>query len=150
MHTLMHRRGVSILWTNRNCFTFIYFFCGRLEALVSQIEDRCKILGEVFSSVFFIYGPKYNRTRKQIHLMLNFLFGQAKMAIWLSHKSKLYGVGSTDAVPILKGLIYKVEYAYYQLIKDMEFFNYTWGVEKCFCEICIDGSLQINIYRFKD
>lgn len=125
----------------------LFFYCGRLEALLSQIEEWCRNLGEVFSPVLFIYGPMYKKNRKQIHVMLNFLFGQAKMAIWLSRKGKLNGVGSTDAVAILKGLVKSrltVEHAYYQLIKDIETFKYTWGVEKCLCEIDIDGSLQIN------
>lgn len=86
--------------------------------------------------------------KKQNHVMLNFLFGQAKMAIWLSRKDKLNGMGSTNEVSILRGLIksrLKVEYAYYQLVKDIETFNYTWGLNKCLCETDTDGFLQIYV-----
>lgn len=86
--------------------------------------------------------------RKEIHVLLNFLFGQTKIAIWLSCKDKLNDVGSTDAVSILKGLIksrLKVKYAYFHLVKYLETFNYTWEVNQCLCGTDIDGSLQIHV-----
>ncbi len=127
----------------------LFLYCGRLEALLSQLEEWCRILGEIFSPIFFIYGPMYNKNKKQSHMMHNFLFRQAKMAIWLSRKSKLNGMGSTDEVIILKGLIKSrlKEYAYYQLVKDTEMFNYTWGVNKCLFETDID-IYCIHIYIF--
>jgi len=66
-----------------------------LEALLSKLKEWCKILREVFSSILFICGPKNNKKTMQIHVLLHF-FCQAKMAIWLSRKGKLSGVGSTD------------------------------------------------------
>ncbi len=38
-----------------------------------------------------------------------------------------------------------MEYAYYQLVKDIEMFNYIWGVNKCLCETDIDGFLQVYV-----
>ncbi len=52
----------------------------------------------------FIYGPKYSRSRRESRVLLNYLFGQAKMAKWLSRKRKLIDKGSTDVILILKGL----------------------------------------------
>ncbi len=60
-------------------------------------------------------------------------------------------MGSTDEVIILKGLIKSrlKEYAYYQLVKDTEMFNYTWGVNKCLFETDIDiYCIYIYIYIY--
>ncbi len=37
-------------------------------------------------------------------MLINFLFGQAKLAIWLTRKHLLNDAGSTDVVSVLKGL----------------------------------------------
>ncbi len=34
----------------------------------------------------------------QVHVLLNFIFGQGKLAIWLSRKGKLLGSGLTDVI----------------------------------------------------
>ncbi len=68
------------------------------------MEEWCQTLGEVFTPEMFIYGPKYSNSRRESHVLLNYLFGQAKMAIW-SRKSKMVDKDSTDVILILKGLI---------------------------------------------
>lgn len=79
------------------------------------MEEWCQTLGEIFVPARLIFGPKYSRSKMRSHVLLNFLFGQAKMAIWLSRKSKLNNEGSTDAISILKGLIkscISIKYSY--------------------------------------
>lgn len=86
--------------------------------LLSQLEEWCGVLGEVFTPMLFIYGPIYNKNKKPMHVLLNFLFRQAKMAIWLSRKGKINNTESTEV--ILKGLIIsriKVEYAFITYLK---------------------------------
>ncbi len=80
----------------------LFFNCVRLQQLFYKLEEWCQTLGEVFTPEMFIYGPKYSRSRRESHVLLNYLFGQAKMAIWLSRKSKLIDRGSTDVILILK------------------------------------------------
>lgn len=67
----------------------LFFNCERLQPLFYKIEVWCQTLGELFTPERFIFGPKYSRSKMRSHVLLNFLFGQAKMAIWLSRKSKL-------------------------------------------------------------
>lgn len=81
-------------------------------------------------------------------MLVNFLFGQAKLAIWLSRKKHLNGVGSTDTVPILKGLLkshIKIEFTYYKLVNEIEMFKYKWAVNKCFCDVNFDGVLELYV-----
>jgi len=97
---------------------------------------------------FFIYGPKYNKKKKEVHVLLNFLYGQAKMAIWLSRKRKLNDGVSTDVVAVLKGLIQSrinIEYCYYKAVNDLDVFRGKWGIEKCLCDVDSDGCLQMNV-----
>jgi len=51
-----------------------------------------------------IYGPQYKRSKREIYHLLDFIFGQAKLAFWLSRKSKIGGMGQTDVVLIYEGL----------------------------------------------
>ncbi len=96
----------------------------------------------------FIYGPKYSRSRRESHVLLNYLFGQANMAIWLSRKSKLIDSGSTDVILILKGLIkscINIEYSYYKLVNNLQMFYQKWGVNQCICEVDSDDCLNIYV-----
>ncbi len=93
-------------------------------------------MGRFLHSEMFIYGPKYSRSRRESHVLLNYLFGQAK--IWLSRKNKLIDRGSTDVILILKGLIksrINIEYSYYKLVNNLQMFNQKWGVNQCICEV---------------
>jgi len=126
----------------------LFFNCGRLQRLFAELERWCQTLGMVFTPMVFVYGPRYSRSNKDVHVLINFLFGQVKMAIWLSRKGKLNDTGSTDVLSIVKGLIktrIKIEYAYYKLVNNLEMFNCKWGINHCVCEVDIDGNLQVNI-----
>ncbi len=84
----------------------------------------------------------------QVHVLLNFIFGQGKLAIWLSRKRKLLGSGLTDVILVFRGLIksrIKIEYAYYMLIDDLDTFRSKWGINQCICEIDDDGCLKISV-----
>lgn len=125
----------------------LFLNCKRLQPIFYQLEEWCQNLGEAFTPAMFIYGPKYNKNRREHHVLLNFLFGQAKMAIWLSRKSKLNDKGSTDAFLILKGLTksrINVEYGFYKMVNDLAMFNYKWGVNQCICHA--DSENVLNIY----
>ncbi len=122
--------------------------CERLVPLFCFLEECCRKLGEVFTKVSFIYGPKYKLSKRETHVLVNFVFGQAKLAIWLSRKNKIVGMGQTDVTLIFRGLIksrLKVEFAFYNLIMDIETFKYRWGINNCICEVDCDGSLNIYV-----
>jgi len=85
----------------------------------------------------FIYGPKYREKRKS-QLILNFLSGIAKLAIWKSRKNKLSGQNSLDVLKIFKGLVaarLRIEHADYKIIKCVESFMYIWGINEVLCTV---------------
>ncbi len=123
----------------------LFLNCARLQLLFPTIDRWCQNLGEVFSPMCFIYGPKYKKSKKEFHVLLNFLFGQVKLAIWLSRKEKLSGNESCEVDSILRGLIrsrLKIEYTYYKLVNDFETFKYKWGVNQCVCDVDCNGNLK--------
>lgn len=126
----------------------LFLNCERLQPLFCILEEWVHTLGEVFTPALFIYGPRYSRIRREVHVLINFLFGQAKLAIWLSRKHALIDSGSTDVVSILKGLLksrIKIEFMYYKLVNDMKMFKGKWAVNHCICDVDVDDCLQFYI-----
>jgi len=120
----------------------LFLDCIRLQLLFPIIDGWCQTLGEVYSPMYFIYGHKYKKSKKESHVLMNFLLGQVKMAIWMSRKEKLSGNESCD-VESVKGLIrsrLKIEYTYYKLVNDLESFKFKWGVNQCICDIDYNGN----------
>jgi len=80
------------------------------------LKDVCQSLDFLFTNGLFIFGPKYSAKNKQKIVLLNFIFGKAKMAIWLTRKNKTLNLRGVDPVLMLKGLVMgrlMLEFAYY-------------------------------------
>ena len=104
-------------------------------------------LGEVFSFEVFIFGPKYSVTTKNVHMLLNFMSGMVKLAIWITRRNKIKGVGSIDPVQVLTGLVaarIRVEHAYYKLTNNLDIFNNIWAVGEVLCLLQEGGELVLS------
>ncbi len=122
--------------------------CSRLLPLFEILGGWCQTLGEVFTLELYIYGPKYKRSKREIYQLLNFIFGQAKLAVWLSRKSKIGGMGQTDVVLIYEGLMksrLRIEFEYYRLNENIEEFKFKWAINNCICDVDYNGNLQIYV-----
>lgn len=78
-----------------------------------------------FNQELFIFGPNYSTKYKSKVVLLNFLFGAAKLAIWCTRRNKVEGRESVDIVLMIRGFIKKrlmMEYAYFSLINDVNSF----------------------------
>ncbi len=120
----------------------LFLNCSRLLLFFHQLEGYCQILGEFLTPMRFIYGPKYSRSKMQVHFLLSFIFGQGKLSIWLSRKGKLLGSG---LIGLIKSHI-NIQSAYYMLINDLDTSRSKWGINQCICEINNDGCLQIYVW----
>ncbi|KAJ3608922.1 hypothetical protein NHX12_023450 [Muraenolepis orangiensis] len=69
----------------------LFVQCPRLSALFVLLKSWFQGLGEEFSFILFIFGPKYSAKKKGVHTLLNFLSGAAKMAIWLTRRNRVWG-----------------------------------------------------------
>ena len=78
--------------------------CSRLQSLFQVLQEWCRRL--CGSSVpLFLGGLGCTVPEKRRACLVKFLFGQAKLAIWKTRKSRRLGVGSHDAKAVLLGLV---------------------------------------------
>ncbi len=57
----------------------------------------------------------------RVKLFDNFLFGKAKMAIWLTRKRKMLFNNDNDPLPMFRAMVKSrlvVEYRYYEMVND--------------------------------
>lgn len=122
----------------------LFLECNRLEPLFQMLKEWCDMLGHVFSQESFIYGPKYRYKTRNVDVFLNYLYGQAKLSIWLTRKAKIVGKGSTNIVLTYKGLMsarLTIEFAYYELVGNLVTFEEVWCLNGILCKIS-DGCLE--------
>ncbi|KAJ3597303.1 hypothetical protein NHX12_000831 [Muraenolepis orangiensis] len=70
------------------------------------------------------------------------------MAIWLTRRNRVQGVGSVALLPVLRGLLkarLRVEYTYYHLMDNIQAFSHMWAVGGCLCSVGGDGELRLHI-----
>ena len=125
----------------------LFLQCARLRALFSLLDNWFLGLGEIFLPEVFIYGPKYAVKKKRVHVLMNFISGAAKLAIWITRKNQTRGAGSVDPVQATQGLVaarLRVEHAYYRTVDNLETFNATWAVGGVLCMVGERGELILS------
>ena len=141
-------RGEECLFCSQNeTLAHLSVQCPRLSALFQWLKSCFQGFGELFSLGLFIFGPKYSAKKKNVHTLLNFLPGSAKLAIWLTWKNQAQNAGSVELVPVLKGLIQarlRVEHSYYRLTNNVLAFCKLWGVGGVFCSVGEEEELIVN------
>lgn len=81
-----------------------------------------------------------------MHILINLILGQAKLAIWKTRKNRLRGEGTEDAVLMLTGMLaarLRVEFEFYRLINKSDIFVNLWGVQDVLCSV-VENSLVLN------
>ncbi len=75
-----------VLWSFRNSISY----SSAVQVIGNSwgVKRFEQYLGFIFTNSFFIFGPKYSASNKSKIVLINFLFGKAKMAIWLTRKRK--------------------------------------------------------------
>lgn len=125
----------------------LFLQCERLKPMFLLLEDWSKNLNFEFTLNGFIYGPKYKYQNRKTDVLINFLYGQAKLAIWLTRKERMNGGVSTDVNMTLKGLLsarLTVEFTYYKMVGDLDVFKHTWALNAVLCDL-EDGNLHMNV-----
>lgn len=123
----------------------VFSVCTRLMPLMSLLECLCERLGVVFTVGVFIMGYRYSSKEKEKCVLLNFLFAQAKLAIWLTRRNRVKGGGITDPLLLFNGMVsarLRVEFEFYKMIKSVEMFQEIWCVGGA---VCIAGEDVLDI-----
>ncbi|MGH0153854.1 UNVERIFIED_CONTAM: hypothetical protein FKN15_061920 [Acipenser sinensis] len=78
-------------------------------------------------------------------VLINFLIGQAKLAILKTRKNQLSGSGLTSLVVQFRVLVVsqiRVEFEYFKLVSNLEDFQERWCVGDALCVVSEEGELQ--------
>ncbi|MBN3281143.1 YTX2 protein, partial [Polyodon spathula] len=122
-----------------------YSECERLRPLFNLLQGILNNLGVVFSKELFIFGVLYSFKMKNRCVLINFLFGQAKLAILKTRKNQLSGSGLTSLVVQFRVLVVsqiRVEFEYFKLVSNLEDFQERWCVGDALCAVSEEGELQ--------
>jgi len=131
---------------NENIF-HLFVQCERLGNLFSLLSQWVSALGEDLSPQLFIFGPRYVTSRKHVLVLLNFVFGTAKLSIWKTRKNKMLGKDTLDPLLMFKGLVasrLRIEYAYYTLVGCLPMFVNTWAINGALCRIDENDDLLLT------
>ena len=116
----------------------LWLGCSRLAPLASLLRRCLRPLGHDLSNQLFVYGPRYSVARRGTVCLVNFLLGRAKLSVWLTRKNQMRGAGSTQLVPMFRGLVearLRVEFVYYRLMGDLGGFQSVWGIGGALCRV---------------
>lgn len=117
-----------------------FMHCERLRSLFALLEIIFTEVNEMFTMVVFIFGFKYCKRKKRKGRLLNFILGQAKMAVYISRKYRIAHGTNKNVECLFKGLIkdrVKHDFIFYSHMKKLEEFEVVWSVEKVVC--CIEN-----------
>lgn len=98
--------GQQMFWVDGNvgkavcsvtCLSlYIICYCHCLLSLLSLLSALCGKMWVVFSEGLNTLGPRESARPKHRDLLMNFLFGRAQRATWLTGRNRLQGSGLVD------------------------------------------------------
>lgn len=108
-----------------HCFTE----CNRLGLLFVLLKDLFLRFQENFTCNVFILGLRYGQKQRIKWQLINFIVGQAKLAIYITRRNRMENRHGQDVVLLFKAFLKArvgVEYKYYKLMNDIESFKLQW------------------------
>lgn len=126
----------------------LFLDCSRLNDLFQILKRWLGDLGVDMDENIFIFGPKYVATDRKRVSLINFLIGEAKLAIWITRKNKLKNSGTTEPELILKAFVsarIKAEFAFFKLTKNLVTFSEFWGQAEVLCVVDQEEILFLNL-----
>ena len=123
-----------------------YLDCHRLGVLFHILEAVFLNCGEVWSEAAFILGAGYDKEHSKKWCLLNFVVGQAKMAVNISRKNQVEGeagLGLAEMFGVLVKARVRVDFRYHSLMGTMEEFRDLWCFTSAVCTVQ-EGKLLFN------
>lgn len=114
--------------------------CFRLGPLFSMLSVMFLSLGTVFTKQGFIFGFTYNRMQRSKCQLINFIIGQAKLAVYLSRKNMVQRKPG-EIIPVFKNLIKSrilIDFHFYKLMSAIEVFEDLWCYHGALCSVLND------------
>ncbi|MGH0181307.1 UNVERIFIED_CONTAM: hypothetical protein FKN15_010707 [Acipenser sinensis] len=120
--------------------------CPRLIPFFQHLTDLLASFGVIFSKTLLVFSITYKSKQRQKCVLVNFILGQAKLAIYKSRKNKILATGFTDAWSVFRVLLVsriQVDFFYYRLVKDLDKFKQRWCEEGELCDVSEEGELSL-------
>lgn len=127
-----------------HCFTE----CIRLCPLFLVLKSLMSCMGIMFTMVGFILGFPYSQQRRAKCQLINFIVGQAKLAIYLSRKKKVQCKEGDDALTVFRNLVKSrvlLDFAFYKLMSAIEVFEEKWCCNGALCTV-LDDEIAFNYF----
>ena len=126
-------------------------FCGSVETVFHCFLEceRCKVLFDVLETLFlsfkeewsaaaFIFGAGYRRSDAVKWQLLNFLLGEAKMALYLTRRNKIKNGVMQDVVSVFIALVrarVRIDFRFYKGMKNLSTFVKQWCYNEVICSV---------------
>ena len=97
--------------------------------------------GIVFTKQGFILGFFYNQKHRTKCKLINFIVGQAKLAIYMSRKNKVQQNMGDDVIAVFKNLVKSritIDFHFYKLTRAIESFTERWCSDGALCSVTND------------
>ena len=108
--------------------------CNRLTEIFSVLTLVFNLFGLAFNESVFIMGAGYNRKQQHKWQLLNFILGEAKMAIYLTRRNRIENREGQNVKAMWQAKLrarLRLEFNFYKQTGDLEGFKEKW----CFNEI---------------
>lgn len=125
----------------------LFLDCPRLVSLFQFLQHLLHSLGVEFGECLFIYSMTYSRTMRGKIQIVNFVLGQAKLAIWVTRKHQLRGAGPTEVLTWLRFLLrarIRLEFEYYLMMNDLPVFKDKWCIQQVLCAV-VGNTLELKV-----
>lgn len=124
--------------------------CDRLSPLFDLLDFLFSLLGISFTKQCFILGFKYSKLQKYRCQLINFIVGQAKMAIYISRRNKIEQRNGQHIVAVFKNMFKSrilVDFNYYKLMNAINVFKIEWCSDVGMCTVLNDELFFIHELR---
>ena len=136
--------------TERETVFHCFSECHRLSALFLFLQRVFTAFTEVFTRGVFICGFKYTRQKKEKSQLLNFVLGQAKMAVYVSRKRRVEGGETICPVLVCVEMIrarIRLDFSFYRISGDLDSFRNLWCYRGVLCKVEVDDLLFGDVLR---
>ena len=120
--------------------------CFRLKVLFGTLKVIFSNCDEDWSEMAFILGAGYSRGNARKWQVLNFVVGQAKLAIYKTRKNQLLNVSGVEILPMFTALVkarIRVDFGFYSLMNDIDAFIFHWCFNEALCSV-VEEQLGFN------
>lgn len=117
--------------------------CCRLSPLFSVLRSIFTCLDETLSNESFILGVKYVRKKCNRCQLLNFIVGQAKLAVYMSRKNMIERTVGQNVVVLFFALVKArilIDLNFYKSVNDLACFVLKWCEKGAVCSI-VEGEV---------